>query len=82
MSRELYLTDVSDEEWSFVAPCLILMDQEALSRGGAICASIFNALHWLMRAGELWRMLSNELLSWEAVYQQSRRWLDAGWLLL
>lgn len=27
-----HLTDISDEEWSFAAPCLTLMDQHAPQR--------------------------------------------------
>lgn len=38
---------------------------------------VFNALRWLVRAGAPWR-LPNDLPPWEAVYQQSWRWLDAG----
>ena len=32
----------------------------------------------MVRAGAPWRMLPNDLPPWEAVYQQSRRWLAAG----
>ena len=77
MSRKPYPSDVSDEEWSFVAPYLILMDQEAPQRQHDL-REVFNALRWLVRAGAPWRMLPNDLPPWEAVYQQSRRWLDAG----
>ena len=77
MSRRPYPSDVSDEEWSFVAPYLILMDQEAPQRQHDL-REVFNALRWLVRAGTPWRMLPNDLPPWEAVYQQSRRWLDAG----
>lgn len=77
MSRRLYPSDVSDEEWSFVAPYLILMDQSAPQRQHDL-REVFNALRWLVRAGAPWRMLPNDLPPWEAVYQQSRRWLDAG----
>ena len=77
MSRRPYPSDVSDEEWIFVAPYLILMDQEAPQRQHDL-REVFNALRWLVRAGAPWRMLPNDLPPWEAVYQQSRRWLDAG----
>lgn len=77
MSRRPYPSDVSDEEWSFVAPYLILMDQSAPQRQHDL-REVFNALRWLVRAGAPWRMLPNDLPPWEAVYQQSRRWLDAG----
>ena len=56
---------------------IILMDQEAPQRQHDL-REVFNALRWLVRAGAPWRMLPNDLPPWEAVYQQSRRWLDAG----
>ena len=77
MPRKPYSTDVSDEEWSFAAPYLTLMDQHAPQREHDL-REVFNALRWLVRAGAPWRMLPNDLPPWEAVYQQSRRWLDAG----
>ena len=40
--------------------------------------TIFNALRWLVRAGAPWRMMPNDLPPWEAVYQQTQRWLRAG----
>ena len=77
MSRRPYPSDVSDEEWSFVAPYLILMVQSSPQRQHDL-REVFNALRWLVRAGAPWRMLPNDLPPWEAVYPQSRRWLDAG----
>jgi transposase len=77
MPHKPYPTDVSDEEWSFATPYLTLMDQHALQREHDL-REVFNALRWLVRAGAPWRMLPNDLPPWEAVYQQSRRWLDAG----
>jgi transposase len=35
-------------------------------------------MRWLARAGAAWRMLPNDLPPWEAVYQQTQRWLKAG----
>jgi len=39
---------------------------------------VLNAVGWLVRTGAQWRMLPNDLPPWTAVYQQTRRWLDAG----
>jgi transposase len=39
---------------------------------------MFNGLRWLVRAGAPWRMMPNDLPPWEAVYQQTQRWLNAG----
>ena len=77
MPRKPYLMDISDEEWSVAAPYPTLMDQHAPQREHDL-REVFNALRWLVRAGAPWRMLPNDLPPWEAVYQQSRSWLDAG----
>ena len=77
MSRKPYPTDVSDEEWSFAAPYLTLMNASAPQRRYSL-RELFNALRWLVRAGAPWRLLPNDFPPWEVVYQQSRRWVDSG----
>lgn len=72
-----YPSDVSEDEWAFVAPYLILMTEAAPQRVHALRA-LFNGLRWLVRAGAPWRMLPNDLPPWAAVYQQTQRWLQAG----
>lgn len=39
---------------------------------------VFNGLRWVVRTGSPWRYMPHDLPPWEAVYQQTRRWLDAG----
>ncbi len=77
MARKPYLTDVTDEEWDFVAPYLTLMTQEAPQREHDL-REVFNAMRWIVRAGSPWRYMPNDLPPWEAVYQQSQRWLASG----
>ena len=77
MDRKPYPSDVSDEEWAFVAPYLTLMDEAAPQRAHDL-REVFNAVRWLVRAGAPWRMLPHDLPPWPAVYQQTRRWLAAG----
>ena len=77
MSTKPYPSDVSDEEWSFAAPYLALIDEQAPQRRHSL-REVFNALRWLARAGAAWRMLPNDLPPWPVVYQQFRRWDDAG----
>lgn len=72
-----YHTDVTDEEWAFVAPYLTLMDEEAPQREYPL-RSVFNALRWVTRGGATWRLLPNDFPPWQAVYQQTQRWLKAG----
>ncbi len=77
MERKPYPSDVSDDEWAFVAPYLTLMSEEAPQREHPL-REVFNGLRWIVRAGAPWRMLPNDLPPWEAVYQQTQRWLKAG----
>ncbi len=77
MARKPYPSDVSDDEWAFVAPYLTLMNEEAPQREHPL-REVFNGLRWIVRAGAPWRMLPNDLPPWEAVYQQTQRWLTAG----
>lgn len=72
-----YPRDVSDEEWAFVAPYITLMTEAAPQRVHPLRA-IFNGLRWLVRAGAPWRLMPNDLPPWEAVYQQTQRWVQAG----
>ncbi len=71
--RSGYPSDVSDEEWAaFVAPYLTLCREDAGQRGyplRAVC---------VVRSGIAWRMMPNDLPPWHVVYQQMRRWMDAG----
>ena len=76
-SRKPYPTDVSDDEWAFAAPYLTLMTEDAPQRRYAL-REVFNALRWIVHTGAPWRYLPGDFPPWEAVYQQTRRWLDAG----
>ncbi len=76
-NRKPYPSDVSDEEWAFVAPYLALVREDAPQRTHDL-REVFNALRWIVRAGASWRMLPHDFPAWEAVYQQTGRWLSAG----
>lgn len=75
--RKPYPSDVSDEEWAFVAPYLTLMSLDAPQRDHDL-REVFNALRYLVRSGCSWRILPNDRPPWPAVYQQTQRWLAAG----
>lgn len=76
-TRKPYPSDVSDEEWNFVAPYLTLMDPEAPQREHSL-REVFNGLRWIVRAGASWRMMPHDLPPWYTVHQQTQRWLVAG----
>jgi transposase len=76
-SRKAYPSDVSDEEWAFVAPYLALMTEDAPQRDHDL-REVFNGLRWLVRTGSPWRYLPNDLPPWHTIYQQTQRWIRAG----
>lgn len=76
-TRKPYPTDVSDEEWDFVAPYLTLMTEEAPQRRHAL-REVFNGLRFIVRGGLQWRLMPHDLPPWPAIYQQTRRWMAAG----
>jgi transposase len=75
--RKAYPTDVSDEEWEFVAPYLTLMSEDAPQRRHEL-REVFNGLRFIVRGGLQWRLMPHGLPPWDIVYQQTRRWMDAG----
>lgn len=77
MSRKVYPSDVSDEEWDFVASYLTLIREDATQRVHAL-RDVFDAVRWMVKAGCPWRMLPGDLPPWQAVEQQAKRWMAAG----
>ena len=75
--RKGYPTDISDEEWVFVAPYLTLMKEDAPQREHSL-REVFNGLRYVLKTGATWRMMPHDLPPWEAVYQQAQRWIKAG----
>jgi transposase len=76
-ARKPYPSDVSDEEWAFVAPYLTLMRADAPQREYPL-REVFNGLRYVVKTGAPWRWMPNDLPPWPVVYQQSQRWLRAG----
>lgn len=76
-ARNAYPSDVTDDEWAFLAPYLALVREDAPQRVHSLRA-VFNAMRWLVRTGAQWRFMPHEFPPWPVVYQQARRWLDAG----
>ena len=72
-----YLTDVTDEEWAFVLPYLLLSKVDNASREHDLRA-IFNAVRYIVKGGNPWRLMPHDLPPWQAAYQQMRRWMRAG----
>jgi transposase len=75
--RKSYPSDVTDDEWAFVAPYLTLLREDAGQRDYAL-RDAFDALRWVIKTGAQWRFLPHDFPPWPAVYQQAQRWLAAG----
>ena len=76
-TRKQYPSDVSDEEWAFVAPYLALVREDAPQRDHDL-REVFNALRWIVRTGSAWRYMPHDLPPWEAVYQQTAAMAQRG----
>lgn len=74
--RSGYPSDVTDEEWWFVAPYLALCREDAAQRDYPL-RDVFNGLRYIAKTGNQWRFMPNDLPPWTVVYQQMRRWIDA-----
>jgi transposase len=69
-----YRSDVTDKEWLFVLPYLLLCREGSLQRRHDL-RTVFNTLRYVAKTGGQWRYLPNDLPSWFGVMQ---RWLRAG----
>jgi transposase len=77
MERKAYPSDVSDDEWAFVAPYLTLMREDAPQRDYSL-RELFNGLRYIVRTGVQWRYMAHDMPPWHTIYQQTQRWLKAG----
>ncbi len=77
MTRKAYPSDVSDDEWAFVAPYITLMTEDAPQREHSL-REVFNGLRYIVRGGLQWRLMPHDLPPWHTVYQQTQRWVRAG----
>jgi transposase len=76
-TRKSYPSDVTDVEWEFLLPYLTLMREDAPQRDYPL-RELFNALRYLVKTSCQWRFLPHDFPPWTAVYQQARRWIQAG----
>ena len=72
-----YPSDVSDDEWAFVASYLALVPEASAQRKHDLRRT-FDALRYAIRSGCAWRYLPHDFPPWAAVYQQTQRWIKAG----
>ncbi len=63
---------MTDAEWEFVAPHLTLMVANAPQRAHDL-REVFDGMRYMVRGGQAWRMMPNDLPPWSAVYQQAQQ---------
>jgi transposase len=69
-----YPSDVSDEEWAFVLPYLLLSREDSAHREHDLRA-VFNGVRYIARTGNQWRFMPHDYPPWPAIYQQMQRWM-------
>src|SRR5215204_6115323 len=79
MERKAYPTDLTDDQWTLLAP--LLPPAKPGGRPGSVdLREIVNALLYLLRTGCPWRSLPHDLPPWGTVWASFRRWRDDGTL--
>jgi transposase len=79
MPRPHYPTDLSDAEWAILEPLI-----PPPKPGGRPIKhprrEIVNAIRYVLRSGEAWRLMPHDLPPWQTVYYYFRLWrLDGTW---
>lgn len=77
MTREGYLTDLSDAEWKVVEPHIAVAKGEGRPRKHTV-REILNAIFYLLRSGCAWRLLPPDFPKWKTVYHYFRVWRMSG----
>ena len=78
--RKVYPSDVTDEQWTLVAP--LLPPAQSSPRGGrprqVDLREVLNTIRYLHRSGCQWDMLPHDLLPKSPVYDSFAQWRDDG----
>lgn len=73
MTALSYVTDLSDAEWAILAPLLTPTTRRGRPRKHDL-RQVLNAVLYILRGGEPWRLLPHEFPPWQSVYDHFRRW--------
>jgi putative transposase len=75
--RQAYPTDLNDTEWSKIAPYFPETQSTGRPREHPR-REILNAIFYLVRSGEAWRLMPHDLPPWKTVYHYFRLWRKDG----
>jgi putative transposase len=77
MSRQIYPTDITDAEWTYLEPLMPAPRSEGRPRVHPV-REILNGIFYILRSGCAWRLLPYDLPPWKTVYHYFRLWRLAG----
>jgi putative transposase len=76
--RRAYPTDLNDKQWNRLAPLFpVLTGTRGRPRTWAY-REILNAIFYVVRSGEAWRLLPHDFPPWQTVYGYYWRWRNSG----
>jgi len=81
MVRRRYPTDLTDGQWSLLAPLLERAHPGWGRPRKYALREVVNALLYLLKNGCTWRSLPHDFPPWETVYDHFRRWKKDGTLV-
>jgi putative transposase len=76
--RRAYPTDLNDKQWTHIAPLFpIPRSTRGRPRTWAY-REIVNAIFYIVRSGEAWRLLPHDFPPWQTVYGYYWQWRNSG----
>lgn len=79
MPRRAYPTDLTDAQWALLEP-LVPPPRPGGRPPKHPRRELVNAMLYVLRSGEAWRLLPHDLPPWQTVYHYFRLWrMDGTW---
>jgi putative transposase len=77
MQRRAYTSDLTDDEWTLLAPLIPPAKPGGRPRKHDI-REVLNAIFYILRGGCAWRLLPHDFPPWQTVYHYLRCWRKSG----
>ena len=77
MARRVYPTDLTDAQWAVLEP-LVPPPKPGGRPPKHPRRELVNAMLYVLRSGEAWRLLPHDLPPWQTVYHYFRLWRIGG----
>ena len=77
MERLAYPTDITDQQWGFMA-ALIPPGKPGGRPRSTDMREVVNAIFYILRSGCAWRLLPHDFPPWQTVYGYLREWIISG----